>query len=90
MTSEKENPWSEDETDTCTTIEVNEPIEVDDDISHKASENKEQGKFQSRWAFFAWLRSRDETKIKNQSKQNKYADPGYRRMMYNCMGHTWR
>jgi hypothetical protein len=34
--------------------------------------------------FFAWLRSRDETKIKNQSKQNKYADPGYRRTMYNC------
>jgi hypothetical protein len=28
--------------------------------------------------FFAWLRLRDETKIKNQSKQNKYADPGYR------------
>jgi hypothetical protein len=34
------------------------------------------------------ITSRDETKIKNQSKQNKYADPGYRRMMYNCMGHT--
>ena len=29
--------------------------------------------------FFAWLRSQDETKIKNQSKQNKYADLGYRR-----------
>jgi hypothetical protein len=27
--------------------------------------------------FFAWLRSQDEAKIKNQSKQNKYADPGY-------------
>jgi hypothetical protein len=27
-----------------------EPIEVDDDVSHEASENKEQGKFQSRWA----------------------------------------
>jgi hypothetical protein len=33
--------------------------------------------------FFAWLRLRDETKIKNQSKQNKYADPSYRRTMYN-------
>ena len=43
FTSEKENPWSEDETDTGT----NEPIEVDDDVSHEASENKEQGKFQS-------------------------------------------
>jgi hypothetical protein len=40
--------------------------------------------------FFAWLRSRDEAKIKNQSKQNKYADPGYRHTMYYCMGHTWR
>ena len=40
--------------------------------------------------FFAWLHSRDEAKIKNQSKQNKYADPGYRHTMYNCMGHTWR
>jgi hypothetical protein len=29
--SEKENPWSEDETDTGTTTEANEPIEVDDD-----------------------------------------------------------
>jgi hypothetical protein len=37
--------------------------------------------------FFAWLRSRDEAKIKNQSKQNKYADPGNRHTMYNCMGH---
>ena len=27
-------------------------------------------------------------KIKNQSKQNKYADPGYWRTLYNCMGHT--
>jgi hypothetical protein len=34
--SEKENPWSEDETDTCTTTEANEPIEVDDDVSHEA------------------------------------------------------
>jgi hypothetical protein len=42
-TSEKENPWSEDETDTGTTTEANEPIEVDDDVSHEASENKEQG-----------------------------------------------
>jgi hypothetical protein len=30
--SEKENPWSEDETDTGTTTEANEPIEVDDDV----------------------------------------------------------
>ena len=37
--------------------------------------------------FIAWLRSRDETKIKNQLKQNKYANPGNRRTMYNCMGH---
>jgi hypothetical protein len=56
MTSEKENPWSEDETDTGTTTEANEHIEVDDDISHEASENKEQGKFQSRWAsLYTWL-----------------------------------
>jgi hypothetical protein len=48
--SEKENPWSEDETDTGTTTEANEPIEVDDDVSHEASKNKEQGKFQSCWA----------------------------------------
>ena len=48
FTLEKENPWSEDETDTGTTTEANEPIEVDDDLSHKANENKEQGKFQSR------------------------------------------
>ena len=55
-TSEKENPWSEDKTDTCTTTEANEPIEVDDDVSHEASENKEQGKFQSRWASLCtWL-----------------------------------
>jgi hypothetical protein len=67
--SEKENPWSEDETDTGKTTEANEPIEVDDDVSHEANENKEP-------------------KIKNQSKQNKYADPGYWRTMYNCMGHT--
>ena len=40
-TSEKENPWLEDETDTGTTTEANEPIEVDDDVSHEASENKE-------------------------------------------------
>jgi hypothetical protein len=33
--------------------------------------------------FFARLRLRDEAKIKNQSKQNKYADPSYRRTMYN-------
>ena len=44
-TSEKENPWSEDETDTGTTTEANEPIGVDDDVSHEASKNKEQGKF---------------------------------------------
>jgi hypothetical protein len=55
-TSEKENPWSEDETDTGTTTEANEPIEVDDDVSHKASENKEQGKFQSHWvSLYTWL-----------------------------------
>jgi hypothetical protein len=55
-TSEKENPWSEDETDTGTTTEVNEPIEVDDEISHEANENKEQGKFQFRWAsLYTWL-----------------------------------
>ena len=41
MTSEKENHWSEDETDTSTTTEANEPIEVDDDVSQEASENKE-------------------------------------------------
>ena len=42
-TSEKENPCSEDETDsgTCTTTEVNEPIEVDVDVSHEAIKNKE-------------------------------------------------
>jgi hypothetical protein len=49
-TPEKENPWSEDEMDTGTTTEANEPIEVDDDVSHETSENKEQGKFQSCWA----------------------------------------
>ena len=55
-TSEKENPWSEDETDTGTTTEVNEPIEVDDDVSHETSEYKEQGKFQSHWAsLYTWL-----------------------------------
>jgi hypothetical protein len=49
-TSEKENPWSEDETDTGTTTEANEPIEVDDDVSHEASENKD------RWAsLYTWL-----------------------------------
>jgi hypothetical protein len=47
---------SEDETDTGTTTEANEPIDVDDDVSHEASENKEQGKFQSRWAsLYTWL-----------------------------------
>jgi hypothetical protein len=56
FTSEKENPWSEDETDTSTTTEANEPIEVDDDVSHAANKNKEQGKFQSRWAsLYTWL-----------------------------------
>jgi hypothetical protein len=55
-TSEKENPRSEDETDTGTTTEVNEPIEVDDDVSHEASENKEQGKFPTRWSsLYTWL-----------------------------------
>ena len=38
------------------TTEANEPIEVDDDVSHEASENKEQGKFQSCWAnLYTWL-----------------------------------
>jgi hypothetical protein len=47
---------SEDETDTGTTTEANEPIEVDDDVLHEASENKEQGKFQSHWAsLYTWL-----------------------------------
>jgi hypothetical protein len=32
-TLEKENPWSEDETDTGTTTEANEPIEVDDNLT---------------------------------------------------------
>jgi hypothetical protein len=37
-------------------VSDNEPIEVDDDLSHKANENKEQGKFQSRWASLStWL-----------------------------------
>jgi hypothetical protein len=40
-TSEKENLWSQVETDTDTTTEANEPIEVEDDVSHEASENKE-------------------------------------------------
>ena len=40
-TSEKEHLWSEDETDTGTTTEANDPIEVDDDVSHEDSENKE-------------------------------------------------
>ena len=40
-TSEKENLWSQVETDTDTTAEANEPIEVEDDVSHEASENKE-------------------------------------------------
>ena len=55
-TLEKENPWSEDETNTGTTTEANEPIEVHDDVSHEASENKEQGKFPSRWSsLYTWL-----------------------------------
>jgi hypothetical protein len=33
--------------DTGTTTEANEPIEVDDDVSHEASENKE---ISARWA----------------------------------------
>jgi hypothetical protein len=36
---QKLRTWSEDETDTGTTTEANEPIEVDDDLSHKANEN---------------------------------------------------
>ena len=48
--------FHEDETDTGTTTEANEPIEVDDDVSHEASENKEQGKFQSCWSsLYTWL-----------------------------------
>ena len=36
--------------------QANEPIEVDDDVSHEASKNKEQEKFQSRWAsLYTWL-----------------------------------
>ena len=36
--------------------ETNEPFEVDDDVSHEASENKEQGKFLSRWSsLYTWL-----------------------------------
>ena len=36
--------------------EANEPIEVDDDVSHETSENKEQGTFQSCWAsLYMWL-----------------------------------
>ena len=55
-TSEKENLWTQVETDTDTTTEANEPIEVEDDVSHEASENKAQGKFQSRWAsLYTWL-----------------------------------
>ena len=34
-TSEKENPWSEDETDTGTTTKANEPIEADDDVQYR-------------------------------------------------------
>jgi hypothetical protein len=46
----------QDEMDTGTTTEENEPIEVVDDVSHEASENKEQGKFQSCWAsLYTWL-----------------------------------
>ena len=42
--------------DTGTTTEANELIEVDDDVSHEASENKAQGKFQFRWAsLYTWL-----------------------------------
>ena len=64
-TSEKENPWSEDETDTGTTTEENEPIQVDDDVSHEASENEEQGKFKSRWASsYTWLKyNKDKNKM---------------------------
>ena len=44
-TSEKENPWSEDETDTGTTTEANEPIEVDDDVSHEATKTRNKESF---------------------------------------------
>jgi hypothetical protein len=47
---------AEDETDTGTTTEANEPFEVDDDVLHEASENKEQGKFLSSWSsLYTWL-----------------------------------
>ena len=29
-------------------------------------------------------------KLRTKLKQNKHADPGYRRTMYKCMGHMWR
>jgi hypothetical protein len=46
-------------TDTGTTTEANEPFEVDDDVSHEASENKEQGKFQSSWSsLYTWRREK--------------------------------
>ena len=48
-----------------TTTEANEPIEVDDDVSHETSENKEQGKFQSCWAsLYTWLtQDKDKNKM---------------------------
>ena len=42
--------------DTGTTTEANEPIEVDNDVSHEASENKEQWQFPSRLSsLYTWL-----------------------------------
>ena len=51
--------------DTGTTTEANEPIEVDDDVSHEASKNKEQGKLHSRWAsLYTWLTyDKDKNKV---------------------------
>jgi hypothetical protein len=57
------------------TTEANEPIEVDDDVSHEASENKEQGKFQSRWAsLYTWLTyDKDKNSMKRkQSTSNHF------------------
>jgi hypothetical protein len=81
--SEKENPWSEDETDTGTTTEANEPIEVDDDVSHEASENKEQGKFQSRWAsLYTWLTY---DKDKNKMYSSKCISIGANNTLDSCL-----
>jgi hypothetical protein len=61
----KQNKYADPSYDTGTTTEANEPIEVDDDVSHETSENKEQGKFQSCWAsLYTWLRyDKDKNKM---------------------------